>query len=57
MEINTYMSDYQEVDEGLIVAFNIEVRMEGQPSQMISIDSVEVNIEMDDGFFRFPASE
>lgn len=57
MEINSYMSDYQEVEGGLIIAFNIEVQMAGQPPQVISIDSVDVNVEMDDGLFKFPASE
>jgi outer membrane lipoprotein-sorting protein len=57
MEVDTYMSDYQEVEGGLIMAFNIEVRITGQPSQIISIDSVEVNRDMDDDLFRFPVSE
>jgi len=57
MEINTYLSDYQEVEGGLIIAFKIEVEMAGQPPQIISIDSVGVNEEMDDELFKFPASE
>lgn len=57
MEINTYLSDYQEVEGGLIIAFKIEVEMKGQPPQIVSIDSVDVNVEMDDELFRFPASE
>jgi len=57
MEINTYLSDYREVEGGLIMAFKIEVEMMGQPPQIISIDSVDVNVEMDDGLFKFPGSE
>ena len=57
MEVNTYMSDYQEVEGGLIMAFKIEVEMAGQPPQIVSIDTVDVNVEMDDGLFKFPASE
>jgi outer membrane lipoprotein-sorting protein len=57
MEINTYLSDYQEVDGGLIMAFKIEVEMTGQPPQIISIDSVGVDVEMDDELFKFPVTE
>lgn len=57
MEINTYMSDYREVEGGLIMAFKIEVEVMGQPPQVVSIDSVAVNEEMDDGLFKFPVSE
>ena len=57
MEINTYMSDYREVEDGLIMAFKIEVKMMGQPPQIISIDSVGVDVEMDDELFKFPGTE
>ena len=57
MEINTYMSDYQKVGEGLVMAFKLEIRVAGQPGQTISIDSVDVNVKMDDELFRFPVTE
>jgi outer membrane lipoprotein-sorting protein len=54
MEIDTYMSDYHKVDKDLMMAFKIEIRVAGQPGQTISIDSVDVDIKMDDELFRFP---
>ncbi len=57
VEIDTYMSDYQEVEGGLVMAFNIEVKTAGQPGQAISIDSVGVNVEIDDELFKFPVTE
>jgi len=57
MEIETYMSDYQEVEGGLTMALKMEVRAVGQPGQTVSIDTVDVNIKMDDELFRFPVAE
>jgi outer membrane lipoprotein-sorting protein len=57
MEIDTYMSDYKEVEGGLVMAYKMEVKMMGQPGQTISIDSVDVDKEMNDELFKFPASE
>ncbi len=57
MEVNTYLSDYQEVEGGLVMAIKIEVNVMGQPSQTIVIDSVAVNVELDDGLFKFPVTE
>ncbi|MBN2215701.1 MAG: outer membrane lipoprotein-sorting protein [Bacteroidales bacterium] len=56
-EIETYMSDYQEVGNGLTMAFNMEIKAAGQPGQIVLIDSVEVNVEMDDELFSFPVAD
>lgn len=49
----TYMSDYREV-EGLIMPFQIESKVGGQILQSISIQKIELNINMEDSFFAYP---
>jgi len=56
-EIDTYMSDYQEIEDGLMMAYKIEYMTEGQPGQAVTIDSVKVNEAMNDELFRFPVAE
>ncbi len=56
-EIKTYMSDYKELEDGLMMAYKIEYMAEGQPGQIVTIDSVKVNEEMNDELFRFPVAE
>lgn len=54
-ELKTYLSDYQELDNGLIFPFYIETRTAGgQPAQQITIQSVEMDTEMSDDIFMFP---
>lgn len=56
-EIETYMSDYRELEDGLIMAYKIEYIAEGQPGQVVTIDSVKVNEEMNNELFMFPVTE
>jgi outer membrane lipoprotein-sorting protein len=56
-EIDTYMSDYQELEDGLMMAHKIEYIAEGQPGQVVTIDSVKVNEEMNNELFMFPVTE
>ncbi len=56
-ELDTYLSNYEEVEGGLVMPFLIEVKMQGQILQTIKIDTVEVNSEIDDKLFKFPIDD
>lgn len=51
-EMQTYMSDYQEV-EGLMMPFFLEQKMNGQSVGKITIEKVTLN-KVEDGIFVFP---
>ena len=50
------LSDYQEVD-GLYFPFSMTQGVKGMGSQPIMIESIELNPEVDDSIFAFPAEE
>ena len=52
----TTMSDYQEVD-GLYFPFSMTQGVKDGPSQPIMIEAIELNPEVDDTIFAFPAQE
>lgn len=56
-EIDTYLSDYREVKNGLMMAHKIEVKAMGQTAQSITVDSIEIDPEFSDDLFKFPASD
>lgn len=59
MEFYTTLGDYKEVD-GLMMAHSIESQVAGMPqgqSQVLTIDSVELNPEIPEGHFAMPASD
>jgi hypothetical protein len=49
----TYMSDYQEVN-GLILPFTIDSKFEGQVQASIKVNTIELNVVIDDKVFAFP---
>lgn len=49
-------SDYQEV-EGFYFPFSITQGAKGGPSQPITVDAIEINPEVDESTFAFPAGE
>ena len=54
VEFETILSDYKEVD-GLMFPFSIESRPKGAPAgQVITIDSIELGVEVSDGEFAMP---
>ena len=54
MTQQTLLSDYQEVD-GLYFPFSTTIAMKGQPGQQtISVQSMELNPEVDDAIFKKP---
>ena len=52
-EIETYMSNYEEIDGGLVMPFSLEVKMGGQTQNVITLEKIEVNPEINDDFFKF----
>ncbi len=57
VDIEVVLSDYKEVD-GLMVAHSIEQREKGAPSgQVITIEQVELNVDIDDSTFTMPEKE
>ena len=50
---DTFMSDYQEVN-GVYQPFTLQIKLDGQTIQSLSLDTVEVNVDMDDALFAFP---
>ena len=51
--VQTYMSDYQEVD-GLMMPFFTEVKVGGQTAQKVTIQSVTLNEDLSDEMFAMP---
>jgi outer membrane lipoprotein-sorting protein len=54
--IETYLSDYTEIGNGMIIPFFNEVRMP-QGSQKMTYTKVELNPELEEGFFSMPTNE
>jgi hypothetical protein len=55
MEIDTYYSDYKEVN-GVMIAHSMESRVGDQVGSQIVIEKVEVNVPVDDAMFAMPAA-
>ena len=51
--LNTYLSDYQEVD-GLMIPFFMETKLNGQSFQKLTMEKVTFNEPMEDSLFTFP---
>lgn len=54
--IETYLSDYTEIEDGMMIPFFTEVRTP-QGSQKMIYNKVELNPELEEGFFSMPANE
>lgn len=54
MDMETLMSDYQEVD-GYLGAYKIEQKVGGQPYSSIQLEEVNYNITVDDAIFTKPS--
>jgi len=53
-EIETYLSDYQEIEGGIIMPFSIEVKMAGQVIQSMVFEKITINEDIPDEEFKFP---
>lgn len=55
VEAETYFSDYKEVGEASVpVAHSMMVKMNGVQAQNLSLEKVEINLEVDDSMFEMP---
>ena len=54
LEIETFMSDYKEV-WGIMIAHTVESRAAGNIVSLITVDTVEMNTDIDDSLFVMPA--
>jgi hypothetical protein len=54
MEIETYMSDYKEVN-GIMIAHTIESRASGNIVSQITVNTVEMNVDIEDDAFVMPS--
>lgn len=55
VEVETSLGDYREVD-GLMVPFSIRVKGQGPAEQTIILDTVELNVPVDEAQFKMPQS-
>jgi outer membrane lipoprotein-sorting protein len=57
VEFETILSDYKDVG-GMMFAHSIEAKPKGAPSgQVITLDQIEVNVDVDDSIFMMPEKE
>lgn len=57
IEFETILSDYKEVG-GLLMPHSIEAKAKGAPSgQVVTIDTIELNVDVDDSVFTMPEKE
>ncbi len=53
-EIEIYLSDYQELPNGLLMPFVMDTQMQGQSVQKLNFTGVTVNEDIADDIFKFP---
>lgn len=53
LEVDAYLSDYKEVN-GLMIPHAIESKMGGNTVSQIKLETVEMNVEVDDSIFKMP---
>ena len=54
-DAETFYGNYQTI-EGVTMPFSIEVKVNGQTGQQITIEKVETNVDMNDSIFKMPAA-
>ncbi len=55
-EVETYMSNYEEVDSVFVMPFSLEMKVAGQTQQVVTVEKIEINPEISDDFFKFTGS-
>lgn len=53
-EIEIYLSDYQDIGDGLLMPFVMDTQMQGQSVQKLTFTAITVNEDMPDDLFKFP---
>ncbi len=56
MEFESYQSNYKDVD-GIIFPFSMETKMKGKTVNQVSVDSVKLNVPVEDALFKRPEKE
>lgn len=57
VEAETYFSDYKEVGESAVpVAHSMVVKFNGNAAQNLTLENIEININVDDSLFKMPVS-
>jgi len=56
MKVETLFSDYQEAGD-IFYPYSVGVKYDGQLAQSISVESIEINSEIEDALFVMPESE
>lgn len=52
----SFLSDYKEAD-GLMVSHSLEIRIDGQVFLQITMEKIELNVDVEDDYFKMPAKE
>jgi outer membrane lipoprotein-sorting protein len=55
-EVETYLSDYRDAGDGMIMPYSFEVKMGGQVVQSMVFDKITLNEDIPDDEFKFPGS-
>jgi outer membrane lipoprotein-sorting protein len=53
-EIEIYLSDYQELPNGLLMPFVLDTQMQGQSVQKLNFTTITLDEEIPDDIFKFP---
>lgn len=56
IQVDTYLSDYKEID-GILVAFITEAKIQGMTQWQRTVETVELNVDIDDSVFKMPEVE
>ena len=56
MDGETFYSDYKEV-AGILFSHSVEMQLDGQTSQKVIFEKIELNVDVEDGYFKMPAKE
>ena len=54
-EVDVYMSDYQDIGNGLMMSFSMDTRIGGESVRAIKFTKAVLNEEISDDVFKFPA--
>jgi outer membrane lipoprotein-sorting protein len=53
-EVEIYLSDYQELPNGILMPFSLDSQMKGQSVQKLNFTAITVNEDIPDDIFKFP---
>ena len=53
IDVDSYLSDYRDAGDGIMMPFSMEQKMGGQAGQTIKFDTIEINQEISDDIFTY----